>query len=221
MRVMRPVLAIALAVSLTPEPHFARSLPLGVVVYSDGGLIGEIDVSEGTTVYDGDRLSTAEDGGLRVNLRTARLQLMNQSSVMVYSAENGAKADLSSGSVVFSSAAKTSIEVYAIGAEIRPAADDPTVAHVRIVGPKELRIFARRGALEFSYHGERRLIPEGAAYRVQLDPVGNDAAANSDQDQIKKAGNHKPMFLFFVIGAAAAVASMIRVFQNFESPDKP
>ena len=56
---------------------------------------------------------------------------------------------------------------------------------------------------------------------VQLDPAGNDAAADSDQDQIKKAGNHKPMFLFFVIGAAAAVASMIRVFQNFESPDKP
>jgi hypothetical protein len=60
---MRPMLAITLGLSLAPEPDFARAIALGVVVYSDGGLIGESHASEGTTVYDGDQLSTAEDGG--------------------------------------------------------------------------------------------------------------------------------------------------------------
>jgi hypothetical protein len=220
MHLTRAGISIGLMISLLAPPEFARSVALGVVVYSDGGMIGESDASEGTTVYDGDRLSTMEDGGLRVNLRTARVQLANQSTVALHSAEKGAEADLSSGGVVFSAALKSGIEVHANGAEIRPAADGPTIGHVLIAGPKDLRIFARRGALEFSYRGESRVISEGAAYRVQLNPVGENAEADSDPNPIK-TGSHKPLFIFIAIGAAAAVASIIHVFRNIESPEKP
>src|SRR5436305_9916729 len=216
MHVMRSILAITLGLSLTPEPGFTRTIALGVVVYSDGGLIGGSDASEGTTVYDGDQLSTAEDGGLRVNLRTARLQLASKSSVELHSLEKGAEAELSSGSLVFSTAAKTGLEVRANGAEIRPAADGPTIGHIRIVGPKELRILARRGDLEFSYRGESRLIREGSAYRVELVPANDSAAAEPNPQQNKWAGGAKPLFLFFAIGAAtgAAVAGIVHVFRN-------
>jgi hypothetical protein len=216
----RAGISIGLVICLLAPLEFARSVALGVVVYSDGGMIGESDASEGTTVYDGDQLSTVEDGGLRVNLRAARLQLASQSSVALHSAEKGTQADLSSGGLVFSAALKSGMEVRANGAEIRPAADGPTIGHVLIAGPKDLRIFARRGALEFSYHGESRVISEGAAYRVQLDPVGADATSDSGPTPIK-AGNHKPLFIFIAIGAAAAVASIIHVFRNIESPEKP
>jgi hypothetical protein len=160
---------------------------------------------------------------VRVNLRTARLQLASQSSVSLHSLEKGAEADLSSGTMVFSTALKMGLEVRANGAAIRPAADRPTIGHIRIAGPKELRILARRGDLEFSYRGGTRLIREGSAYRVELDPANENAAAEPDPQQSKWAGGVKPLFLFFVIGAAtgAAVASIVHVFRNIESPDKP
>jgi hypothetical protein len=58
---------------------------------------------------------------------------------------------------------------------------------------------------------------------VQLDPAKEDGAAESDPQQSRRAGGAKPLFLFFAIGAAmgAAVASIVHVFRNIESPDKP
>src|SRR5690348_16542968 len=112
----RAGISIGLVICLLAPLEFARSVALGVVVYSDGGMIGESDASEGTTVYDGDQLSTVEDGGLRVNLRAARLQLASQSSVALHSAEKGTQADLSSGGLVFSAALKSGMEVRANGA---------------------------------------------------------------------------------------------------------
>jgi len=41
------------------------------------------------------------------------------------------------------------MEILANDAFIRPVADIPTVAQVSLIGPKELQITARRGALEF------------------------------------------------------------------------
>ena len=39
--------------------------------------------------------------------------------------------------------------------------DGRTVAQIRVMGPKELRVYVWRGLLQFSYHGERETIAEG------------------------------------------------------------
>ena len=53
--------------------------------------------------------------------------------------------------------------------------------------------------------------------------ANDDAAAEPNPQQNKWAGGAKPLFLFFAIGAAtgAAVAGIVHVFRNIESPDKP
>jgi hypothetical protein len=61
------------------------------------------------------------------------------------------------------------MEVLADEAFIRPIADGPTVAQVTVLGPKELQITARRGALELSYRNETEKIAEGTSCRVLLD----------------------------------------------------
>src|SRR5437016_11484717 len=137
MDAIRQIIVSALVLSLACGPTSARPAVLGIVVYAGGAHIGASDASQGTTVYDGDQLSTEDDGELRVNMRTARLQLAQQSSVTLRRIDQATEieADLSSGTLVFSAARATAIEVLADEARIRPAADAPTIAHVRVVGP--------------------------------------------------------------------------------------
>jgi hypothetical protein len=54
------------------------------------------------------------------------------------------------------------------------------------VNRRELRIYAQRGALELSYHDETKGIPEGAAYRVLLDPSEKEAAASASVSATRK-----------------------------------
>src|SRR5260370_11915055 len=85
------------------------------------------------------------------------------------------------------------VAVPANNAWIRPASSAPTVAHIRIVNPKELRISAQRGSLQFSYEGESALIPEGVAYRVLLDPDDHPPSASPrDQPTPTSDKPHKP-----------------------------
>lgn len=153
------LLGISLPFSAATVPGWAAdpAIILGVVTHSDGGHIGETDLSEGTTIYDGDCLSTEEDGKLAVHTRTANLQLEAESNGTVRQASGGGTAaELNAGTLVFSAARAAGVEIHADGALIQPAADGPTVAHVCMVGPKELGIYARRGDLEFSYREQAR-----------------------------------------------------------------
>jgi hypothetical protein len=75
--------------------------------------------------------------------------------------------------------------------------------------------------LDFSYHGESAVIPEGSAYRVLLDPSQKDSAEGSKSDHPGKKLAKIPMkFLLIAIGIAVAVAIPL-VSQNSESPDRP
>jgi hypothetical protein len=186
--------------------------------------VGEAAASAGSTIYDGDRLSTEAGGVLRITGLAVTLQLNAQSTLLFRqpaSPEGSIVAELSSGTLVFSVARAGNIVVMADDALIRRVADASTIAQIRVVNPKELRIYAQRGALELSYHGESEVIPEGAAYRVLLDPSEKDLGVTSEsEDAGEKPAKLRPKFLLFAIGVAAGVAIPM-LTRNFESPDKP
>jgi hypothetical protein len=180
-------------------------------------------VSAGSTIYDVDRLSTDEGATLRIKFPALTLQVNAQTTLTIgnrESPEGNLEAQLASGTLVFSSAPTGNIVVAADDASIRPAANVATMTHIRVVNLKELRIYAQRGALEFSYHGERELIPEGAAYRVLLDPSEKEAAALESEPAYKKTADMHYKFLFVGIGIAAGVALPVLIHE-LESPDKP
>jgi hypothetical protein len=111
--------------------------------------------------------------------------------------------------------------VTAKEAVVRSAANAATVAQVRVVNRKELRIYAQRGALEFSYHGESQTIPEGN-YRVVLDPSEREVAELGSDPTTKPPAKHRPTFILVAIVVAVAVGIAIPVISHpFESPDRP
>jgi hypothetical protein len=209
---------------LVGGPSPAKVVPLGMVTHAERAHVGEAAVSAGSTVFDGDQLSTEAGGALRITGPSLRLQLDAQSILTLRrpaEKEDGVEADLASGTLVFSAARNGSITVVADDALIRPAAAAATLAHIRVVNPKELRIYAQRGALEFSYHGESEVIPEGAAYRVLLDPSEKELAAFSDSEEAReKVGKPHAKFLLLAIAIAAGVAIPV-LMPHFESPDSP
>jgi hypothetical protein len=174
-------------------------------------------------------LSTAAGGQLFVRSGSATIYLAAQSAVTLHrisldSKSDQTQANLKSGTGVFSAARSASFEVNADQARIRPAKDQPTTAEMTILGPKELRVFARRGSLEFSYGGESEVIEEGQTYRVILDPpddLQSDGNQSSSKDQpIPPHKRRRKAFLFILIpGAIYGMAELIHHF--VESPDRP
>ena len=188
--------------------------------------MGESAASEGSTIYQDDRLSTEPGGVLRISSSGLALQLEAQSTLVLRHPANpeaGTTAELASGTLVFSAAQAGNIIVMADDALIRPATKSPAIAHIRVVSRRELRIYAQRGALDFSYHGESATIPEGAAYRVLLDPSEAEARVSTEPDQDKKSPTKKPhlgKFVFIAVGVALGIGIPL-LMHALESPDRP
>jgi hypothetical protein len=217
-------LALEIAAFLAWNPVPAPSAMLGVVVVADRAYLNSGSVSEGATVYDGDHFSTEAGGMLRLRGDAATLDLAEESAVIVRSRVDGVpgtEAELGKGTVVFGATRAAALEIAAQETLTRPAADVRTTGQVSIVGPKELRIYARRGALQFAYRGETRTIAEGESYRVILDPP-EDAPKKKD---VVNPRRRRKAFLFVAIGSGAAgVATSIfedHKHKHVESPDRP
>jgi len=218
----RRILAMTLAFFLTGIGLPARPAgmaPLGVVTQASGAHYNAARVSTGATVYDGDRLSTESQGLLQFRAAGALLYLPGLSGVTLHGLPNGTQALLSTGSLVFSTSKAAAMEVLADEAFLRPTADGPTVAQITVVGPKELQITVRRGALELSYRNEAEKIAEGTSCRVLLD-TPEAAARPFPQRGPVKAAHENRKFRIVVIGLIAWTTEWA-VHEVLESPDRP
>ncbi len=211
---------------LAAGPSRAKVIPLGMVTHAERAHVGEAEASLGSTVYDGDRLSTESGGVLRITSTALTLQLDTRSSVIVRrdpTPEDMVQVELGSGTVIVSAAQASNIAVLADDAVIRPASHASTIAHIRVISPKELRVYAQRAPLNFSYHAESAVISEGAAYRVLLDPSDReiDAASESGQGRKMPTKGHAEFVLLAIGLAAGGVIPMMRHHHHVESPDRP
>jgi hypothetical protein len=222
---LRHSLAVEIAAFLAWNSVPAPPAVLGVVAGAERAHLNSAAVSEGATVYDGDYFSTEPRGMLLLRGGATTLDLAEESAVIVRSGANGAQnmvAELSKGTLVFRATRAAALEVAVLEALIRPAEDARTIGQVTIIGPKELRIQARRGSLQFSYQGETRTIAEGESYRVVLDPSEDEAK----KKEAAKVGPQREAFRFVAIaGAAAGVAAAVlenhKHKKKMESPDRP
>jgi hypothetical protein len=227
--------AIVAASLLLPNPGWAKPEVIGVVMEATHASLGSSAVSGGSSVFEGDRISTGTGGSLRVRSGKTMLYLKDESSVVVREKTGSQKrmleAELLSGEVVLSCAQAAGTEIVAINARIHVGESAAAILQVRVLGPKTLSIIARRGTAEFFYGGEEAAIVEGKAYRVELDPANNGSAA----DEKNKPAAHKKRkkFLLMAIGAGAAAGGVAAgilatggssgsgVAKSFESPDRP
>jgi hypothetical protein len=137
------------------------------------------------------------------------------------------EAELVSGTAALSATAGTTAEIVASSARVRPIPETRGVVQVRLVGPHELIVFARRGSSQISYRDESETIAEGKSYRVMLNPSDEGA---SGVKGAKKSGEHAKALVLIAIGAAktAGIALLWRSMdrsasasRGVESPDHP
>ena len=71
--ITKTLLALLVSASLVTAPVWAApSSSLGIVVYADRAQVGSGQASVGATVFSGDRLSTAQSGGVQIRARHVR-----------------------------------------------------------------------------------------------------------------------------------------------------
>jgi hypothetical protein len=220
-RALATVLVYLLAgIPLPARPAGAPNvLPLGIVTQASRAHFNAANVSTGATIYDGDGLSTDAEGALQFRGPTAFGYLPGSSGVTLHALPNGTQAQLQTGTLVFSTAKAAGMEIIADKAFIRPVADGPTSAQVTIIGPKELQINARRGALQFSYAGETEKLGEGASYRILLEQPDAAPLPQTQRGPVK-AGHENRSFKIIVI-VAIGWATEWGLHEVFESPDRP
>jgi hypothetical protein len=221
----RNFVATLLSLSLSIAPLWAApSASLGTVVFADRAHLGAALASVGATVFSGDRLSTEQSGSVQVRAGAARLLLSSQSSATLLQEDANPAATLNSGSATFSTANSKAFAMHVASAVIRPNTDKPTIGRVSVLNAKELVVQCTRGSLTIAVEDDVREIPEGAAYRVVLDPNAADpqgprgAGSKGQGGPPIRAARSK--FIWYAI-AIAAVITIWPLHEALESGDKP
>ena len=225
----REIVAAILTSCLVMAPVWgASTVALGTVVASDHARVGGTGAAVGTTVFAGDRLSTADAGSVQLLTSEARLRL-GASSIATVNEDGGTVgATLLGGSATFSTANAKAFALNAGTAVVRPESDEPTIGQVTMLSEKQLLVKCTRGALTITVGDDSRVIPEGSAYRVVLDPAESEEAQNQPPPQgagtrgsggapLKAA---KSKFVWYAVGAVALV-TFFAVQEALESPDRP
>ena len=224
-------LSVLLSVSLLAAPIWGNSgVGSGTVVSAERAHVGTAAATVGTTVFAGDKLDTEQVGSLQIRAGAARL-VLTPSSRLIWGAEGGSpSATLMGGTAAFSTAGAKAFVLHAGTAAFRPRSDEPTVANVTLLSPKELVVRCSRGAVLIAVEDDVRVIPEATAYRVVLDPeaagrlggapapAATPARAQWGQKPPIKTG--KSNFIWYAIGFTALVTGFA-VYEALESPDRP
>jgi ferric-dicitrate binding protein FerR (iron transport regulator) len=181
----------------------------------------------GTTVFSGDKLSTAESGSVQLRTGNARFLLAASSSATVSEDSGIPAARLLRGSATFSTANAKAFALTAATAVIRPKSDEATIGQVTILAEKQLLVKCTRGALTITVGDDSRVIPEGSAYRIVLEPANEEA---QDQPPPQGAGTKgsagaprvagSSKFVWYAV-AAATLLTVWAVHEALESPDRP
>jgi len=219
------IIAVLLSYTLLVTPVWAApSSSLGTVVYAYRAHVCAAQTSVGATVFSGDRLSTDQSGSVQVRAGAARLLLSSASIATLSQEDTIPAATLTLGSATFSTANSNAFALHVASAVIRPNTNQPTIGQVTVLNPKELIVKSTRGSLSIAVEDDVREIPEGAAYRIVLDP--NAADAQGPRGAGTKGYGGSPMkaaksrFIWFAV-AATAVVTVFGFTEVFESPARP
>jgi hypothetical protein len=224
--VARPCIAAILAGLLAFPGFAANEKPLGSVIQAQSAQISDSKVAIGTTVYPGDKVQTDAGGALRLRMGTTQLYLLASSSATLGQRSNALFAEVSRGTVGFSSNGADQLELEVPEGVIRAANGQPAYGQVTIVGPAEIIVSAFHGSLVLDNDGELHTIPEGKSYRVTMDlePAAAPAPATPayrDDGNITPAKRKRRKLAFFLLFAGVGALATYGIWTELsESPSK-
>jgi hypothetical protein len=186
--------ALALAIN-AGAAHAAPTAPLGVVVVGQKALLGGVYIADGTSLFDGDTVSTEGKGSLRIRLGASQLFLGENSALTLLRSERGVTAKLLGGTARFSGAAGAPIELMVLDARIR-GKQDTAAGQVTMISNDEFQVGATSGSLTVDVEGDVRTVDENTAYDATLSPVADNGFPVG-------AGRRRSLILWILIGLAA------------------
>jgi hypothetical protein len=241
----RAVIAVLLIISPGITPVWGvPGAAFGTIIAADKAHVGNAVISAGATVFGGDKLLTEAAGTVQIRAGAARL-LLSSSSSAILGKDQAPTATLTRGTAIFSTANSKAFTLHVGSAVIKPQTDQPTIAQVSVVGPKQMVVRSTRGSVSFGVEDDVRVIPEGMAYRIVLDPTEAELAASEasvvsqepPQDRVEDRVRTQPVsgsrsrsnrarkpsrnkFVWFAIGVTG-VATFFALSEAWESADRP
>ena len=208
----RRALATILMFLLAGIPVLGQSAPLGVVTQSSLGHLNNAIASVGSTIYNGDRLSTETGGTLGVRSGSVQLALPENSAIFVGQEGPTFTAALQQGSVAFTVESGGVLRLTAADVRVRPQSSALTVGQMTLENCAVV-ITSRVQALEVTAGKETKIVEAGQSYRVSLDA---GCGKHPSKGPIPTA--HSRFFLIPLIVGGLTVPAIQEVF---ESPDRP
>jgi hypothetical protein len=230
MRALRGAFTLSLCASLCVYnlPAHAGGKPLGILTMAYGAHLNASNAFAGSSVFDGERVSTDPEGKLAVRVGGSVIMLAERSAATLQRSGDGAHVDLDAGAVYLWSAESNPLEAHVEGATLRAHGNHNGQAQILLFAPKILEVTTRQGSVDVSYGKEFRVLPEGQTYRIQLESEDDprersESGSNTHKPPMPKGVN---VAYFILVGAGAGLAAwgihnLVQSNSGVESPAKP
>ncbi len=193
----------------------ARSAPIGSIVQATHDK-GAVDTSlEGTTIFDGDNLTTGSTNTLMARLSGPQMYLGSNSGVVLRGIANGFSATLTSGMMAASAGKGQTFQLVADGLTVEPLNAVPTVARMTLLSATALELTAEKGTLKVSMGDETDTVEEGKSYRFEIET--EPALAEPQGPPIAAGRNRFKKVLIIILAATTAII----VWRATVSPSAP
>jgi hypothetical protein len=235
-----PVLALACACALGPASFAAgtggnggnkdkrddKARPVGHVIQTVDSEVDQTKLVVGTTLYNGDTITTAPDGNMLASLRSSQLAMDPSSQAALELCTDELHVLVYYGTVNFTASAADHVEFIIAQGIVKPLDGQSASGRISIVSDREAVVSATHGGLIVDDDGKRTTINDGQTYRITLggDPrdyaPASGCAAGYDNAKMIHPGQRNLLFdLIFVGGAAGAGYGLWQL--NTVSPSKP
>jgi hypothetical protein len=209
---------VAVVSGLAVLSSFASPVaPMGVVVGTQGPAnVGRLAALDGTSIFDGDILTTGATGALRIRIGDGQLMLAGNTSVAIHKTDAGVNATLLSGAVRFALVPGSSFEVRTLNTVVVTAKDGkPASGQLSVISPTVFQVGSSKGDLDVSVNGIDSTVAESKAYQVNLD---DDAQAGGSGRSPRGAGRSKGLWMIIT---AVIAGTGVGLWFAFQSPSKP
>jgi hypothetical protein len=214
MKVVRVMLfagLVTLAVaSLNAQTQPNTAAPaLGLAARVQKAHIGDLPLTEGSTIYSGEYVSTEDGGSLLIRIGGLSLELLSSSAAHVYRTPYGAIAELDRGTAVYTTpGGQENLVVVASDVRVTPVLTVADMGRVIINDPCNVTVASQRGEADVRVGSESHYVEEGKAYRVRAEnEISYHQWVSPDVDDYHECHSHKPCAAVKTVKGHAPVAA--------------